>query len=92
MEKFFIWLLPEKREVYISDKDDIPVYAMNLSKLQIELVTGLGGNKSFDSWKIATAYGERIARNMHWRVMYETENGKKVKLFINNGVFQNKRS
>jgi hypothetical protein len=53
MEKFYVWLLPEKREVYISDRFDIPVYACNLSKLQMILVKDLGGNRQFDSWEEA---------------------------------------
>jgi hypothetical protein len=86
MEKFYVWLLPEKREVYISDRFDIPVYACNLSKLQQDLVTNLGGNKNFKSWKEATAYGEKIAKNMHWHIEYENEAGRQVEFEINNGL------
>jgi hypothetical protein len=86
MKKFYVWLLPEKREVYISDRFDIPVYACNLSKLQKILIKDLGGNRQFDSWEKATEYGERVAAQMNWHVEYENEAGRQVEYAIQHGM------
>jgi hypothetical protein len=85
MDKFYVWLLPAKREVYIEDRGSIPVFACNLSKSEAALVRDLGGNKSFDNWEKAREHGERIAKQMHWSVEYDNEAGRQAEFEINNG-------
>jgi hypothetical protein len=85
MDKFYVWLLPAIREVYIEDRGSIPVFACNLSKSEAELVRDLGGNKSFARWDKAREHGEAIAGRMHWSVEYDNEAGRDAEYLINEG-------
>jgi hypothetical protein len=90
MEKFYVWLMPEAREVLVEDRGSIPVFATNLSRYFQEIVNDLGGNRTFDNWEDALEYGKDIAERMHWYLDIDNEAGRWAESEINkeNGIVE----
>lgn len=85
MEKFYVWLQPEAREVLVEDRGMPPLFAMNIGKYYQEIVNDLGGNRTFDNWDDALEYGKDIADKMHWYLDIDNEEGRYAKQMIEKG-------
>jgi hypothetical protein len=83
MEKFYVWLMPEAREVLVEDHLQIPLFATNLCKHYQDIVNELGGNRTFDTWEKALEYGKGISEKMNWYLELDNEAGRWAATEIN---------
>ena len=79
MEKYYVWLVPEAREVLLEDSCNPPLWSLHLSIIMQSLINDLGGHRDFDSYEDALEYAKKISDNMNWYLNINTEATRSTK-------------